>query len=81
MVHSFKPNPFSAQQTVVDKVTGEKSTRLVNTTKQADGHPISIRWKDPVRPLLLLHLTVSNPLVDTDFTRPREGGSAAPSEE
>ena len=46
--YSFKPNPSSVQQTVVDKVTGETTTRLVNTNKQVDGHPISIRWNEPV---------------------------------
>ncbi|PVG00043.1 hypothetical protein CPB86DRAFT_783178 [Serendipita vermifera] len=45
--YNFKQNPSSVPQTVVNKETGETSTRLVNTTRLQEGYPLSIKWNDP----------------------------------
>lgn len=62
--YNFKPNPSSVQQTVIDKVTGEKSTRLVNTSKHVNGHPISIKWSEPTPTSLGKEREALRPLVN-----------------
>ena len=49
LARSFKPNPSSIQQTIVDKETGETSTRLVHSSRLRMQTPVSIKWGEPVR--------------------------------
>ncbi|KAG8793156.1 tau 95 subunit of transcription factor TFIIIC [Serendipita sp. 399] len=47
MNYNFKQNQSLVQQTVVDKETGETSTRLVHASKLQDGSSVAIKWGEP----------------------------------